>query len=107
MNSIKPFKDSFTKQQKKEWKLSQNTRKVYEDLYKSSDPDDTASDTYVALIIKSVFAVEKERTHANGIWVQSVLEIIFDEKHLSTKIDSDIIETWTDAITNMKMVNTD
>ena len=43
----------------KEWKLSQNTRKVYEDLYKSSDPDDTTSDTYVALIIKSVFAVKK------------------------------------------------
>ena len=91
----------------KEWKLSQNTRKVYEDLYKSSDPDDASSDTYVALIIKTVFAVEKERTHANGVWVQSVLEIIFDEKHLFTKIDSDIIETWTDVITDTEMVNTD
>ncbi|CAI2186109.1 1344_t:CDS:2, partial [Funneliformis geosporum] len=54
------------------------------------DSEDTQADTYISLIIKSVFTVDKERTQLNGIWVQSVLEIIFDEKHLSSIIDSDV-----------------
>ena len=44
-------------------------KKVHEDLYKQSDPN----------------------VKENGIWVQSVLEVIFDEEHLSTKIDMDIL----------------
>ncbi|CAI2196238.1 17078_t:CDS:2, partial [Funneliformis geosporum] len=39
----------------------------------------------------------------DAVWVQSVLEIIFDEKHLSAKIDSDVIENWTEVITDTKM----
>jgi hypothetical protein len=80
---------------------------VYEDLYKSSDGDNENADTYLTLIIKSTFAAEKERTTPNGIWVQSVLEAIFDVEHLSTKIDTDVVSTWTDSITDTEMVNID
>jgi hypothetical protein len=91
----------------KEWKQDPKTRKVYEDLYKPSDGEDEEADTYLTLIIKSVFVAEKERTASNGIWVQSVLETIFDVNHLSTKVDTDIVDNWTDAITDTEMVNTD
>ncbi|RGB31575.1 hypothetical protein C1646_817224 [Rhizophagus diaphanus] len=70
--------------------VSKNVQQVYEDLYKPSNSDDLSSDTYITLIIKSVFASEKERTNENAIWAQSVLEVIFDEDHLSSKIDVDI-----------------
>jgi len=53
----------------KEWKQNKNTQKVYEDLYKSSNPEDKKADTYIALIIKSIFIAKKERTASNGIWV--------------------------------------
>src|SRR5215475_7869582 len=85
MNCIKPFKDNFTKQQMKEWKQDKNSRKVYQDLYNPSNLDDNNSDTYVSLIIKSVFTFKKERTSQNARWVQPVLETIFDVKHLSPK----------------------
>ncbi|EXX74843.1 uncharacterized protein OCT59_005057 [Rhizophagus irregularis] len=68
---------------------------VYEDLYKSSDAENEDADTYLTLIIKSVFTSEKERTASNGVWVQSVLETIFDINHLSAKIDTDVVDTWT------------
>ncbi|CAG8460257.1 3937_t:CDS:2, partial [Funneliformis caledonium] len=58
------------------------------DLYKSSNPEDKKADTYIALIIKSVFTAKKKRTASNSIWVQSVIETIFDKKYLSIKIDS-------------------
>ena len=51
------------------------------------------------LIIKSVFNNE-EVTTENVVWTQSVLEAIFDVDHLSTKIDGDIIETWSKIIKN-------
>jgi len=105
VNRIKPFKDSFSKQQMRDWKQNANTRSVYNDLYKPADPKDASSDTYITLIIRSVFAAEKERTTSNAVWVQSVLEAIFDEKHLSTKIDAEVVETWTGAITDTEMVS--
>ena len=75
----------------KEWKGLENVKKVYEDLYKPSDPNDPNSDTYITLIIKSVFSSENKRTKQNAIWVQSVLEAIFDEQHLSPKIDTEVL----------------
>ena len=69
---------------------SQNVKKVHDELYSKSDPDDPDSDTYMILIIKSVFLSENERTKQNAIWVQSVLEAIFDEQHLSLKIDTEV-----------------
>jgi len=81
------------------WKESESVRKVYEDLYMPSDPDDPSSDTYIALIIKSVFTSEKERTQANAIWTQSVLEGIFDQENHSSKIDSETIDSWTENLT--------
>ncbi|CAG8444196.1 7509_t:CDS:2 [Funneliformis caledonium] len=47
-----------------------NRIKLFGDNY-----NDPSSDTYIALIIKSVFP-EKERTPANALWVQLVLETI-------------------------------
>ncbi|CAG8691529.1 2687_t:CDS:2 [Funneliformis caledonium] len=43
--------------------------------------------------INSAASTEKERMALNSIWVQSVIKTIFDEKHLSIKIDSEVIET--------------
>ena len=105
VNRIKPFKDSYTKQQMKDWKQSENVRKVYKDLYKPIDPDDVNGETYISLIIKSIFTTTKEQTQQNGVWVQSVLESIFDERHLSAKIDSEVVDNWTETITDTEMVN--
>ena len=46
-------------------------------------------------------------TIKNATWAQSVLEAIFDENHLSPKIDVDIVETWIEALadTEMDLVN--
>lgn len=87
----------------REWKTSEEVKKVHEDLYLISDPDDPTSDTFLTVIIKNVFPTEKERTNKNAKWAQSVLEAIFDENYLSTKIDADIVETWTDALTDTEM----
>ena len=80
--------------------MNEDVQKVHDDLYASSNPSDQSSDTYIALIIKSVFTSENERTNANVIWTQSVLEVIFDQNHISTKIDADIVETWTKTVTD-------
>ncbi|EXX56363.1 hypothetical protein RirG_216900 [Rhizophagus irregularis DAOM 197198w] len=82
------------------WKASKNVQQVHEDLYKPSDSNDPSSDTYISLIIKSVFASDKERTNENAIWIQLVLEVIFDKKHLSSKIDANIVDSWTGNITD-------
>ena len=37
----------------KEWKQSDNVKKVHEDLYNPSDPNDPSSEQYIALIVKS------------------------------------------------------
>ncbi|PKY60177.1 hypothetical protein RhiirA4_483580 [Rhizophagus irregularis] len=39
-----------------------NMQKVYKDLYKSSDTENEKTDTYLTLIIKSIFMSEKEHT---------------------------------------------
>ena len=83
----------------KAWKSSDEVNKVHDDLYNPNDPSDNASETYLMLIIKSVFNNE-EVTTENVVWTQSVLEAIFDVDHLSTKIDGDIIETWSKIIKN-------
>ena len=81
----------------KAWKTSKEVKLVYGNLYRSV-PDDPSSDTYLALIIRSVFPSEKEITQENAVWTQSVLESIFDVEYLSTKIDNDVIESWKNAI---------
>ena len=97
-NRIKPFGDNFSKEEIKAWKTSKEVNAVYDDLYSPSVPDDPSSDTYAALIIRSVFPSEKEITQENAVWTQSVLESIFDVEYLSTKIDNDVIESWKNAI---------
>jgi len=97
-NRIKPFGDNLDKEEIKAWKISKEVKAVYDDLYSPSVPDDPSSDTYAALIIRSVFPSEKEITQENAVWTQSVLESIFDVEYLSTKIDNDVIESWKNAI---------
>ena len=75
-----------------EWKTSEEAKTVHKELYDLSDPDDPRSDTLLTVIIKSVFS-DKELTNENARWAQSVLKTIFDIKHLSPKIDADIIES--------------
>jgi hypothetical protein len=77
----------------REWKASEEMQKVHKSLYQPSDPNDPESDTFLALIIKTVFPSEKERTIKNASWSQSVLVAIFNENHLSPKINVDIVET--------------
>ncbi len=84
----------------KEWKTLENVKKVHDDIYSKSDPYDPDSDTYMTLIIKSVFSSENERTKQNAIWVQSVLEAIFDEQHLSPKIDTEVLGSWIETLTD-------
>lgn len=79
---------------------------MHDELYLPSVPDDPASDTYLAVIIKGVFTSEKERTNENATWAQAVLEAIFDEKHLLTKIDVEIVESWTKTLSDTEMVCT-
>ena len=81
----------------KVWKSSDEAKSVHDDLYRTSDPDDETSDTYLTLIIKSVFA-EKELSQKNAVWVQAVLETIFDVEHISPKNDTDVVDAWVDAI---------
>jgi hypothetical protein len=97
-NRIKPFGDNLSKEEIKAWKTSKEVKAVYDDLYSPSVPDDPSSDTYAALIIRSVFPSDKEVTQENAVWTQSVLESIFDVEYLSTKIDNDVIESWKNAI---------
>ena len=77
----------------REWKKSAEVQKVHDDLYSPNNPDDPSSDTYISLIIQSVFTSENDRTNENEVWAQSVIQAIFDERHLSTKIDAEIIQT--------------
>ncbi|CAG8612488.1 217_t:CDS:2 [Funneliformis caledonium] len=70
---------------------------MYEDSKKVSD--DLSSDIYITLIIKSIFP-EKERTPANTLWVQSVLETIFDEKYKSPKIKNEAVDSWIYMLTD-------
>ena len=66
------------KEEIKAWKTSKEVKVVYDNLYSPSVPDDPSSDTYAALIIRSVFPSDKEVTQENAVWTQSVLESIFD-----------------------------
>jgi hypothetical protein len=88
----------------RQWKSSSAVRAAHDNLYDNINPDDNTSETYIAAIIKTVFASEKERTNANAMWCQAVLEAIFDEKHLQSKIDADIVESWTKTLSDTEMV---
>ncbi|RIA80694.1 hypothetical protein C1645_838252 [Glomus cerebriforme] len=103
INCLKPFEYIWNKLKIKEWKQSKTTRQAHHDLYSRSDPEDDNSDTYITLIIKSVFTADKEHTDANAMWTQVVLESIFDKNHFSMKIDSEVVETWTDTITDLDL----
>lgn len=94
--NIQPFADSYTKDQMKAWKARANVRKVYEDLYSPTDPNNAESDTYLAVIIRSVFG--KECSASDALWTQAVLESIFDTEYLSSKIEGEIIEKWTESL---------
>ena len=94
---IQPFSDEFSKEKIKAWKERLDVRQVYNDLYKPIDPNNPGSDTYAAVIVRSVFA-EKECTMLNATWTQAVLESIFDTEHLSTKIDNEIVEKWMERL---------
>jgi hypothetical protein len=85
----------------RDWKNSEDTRLVHEDLYKLSVPDDESSDTYLVIIIKSAFS-EKELTDKNAVWAQAVIESIFDVEHLLSKINTDVVDAWVDAITSWR-----
>jgi len=74
--------------------MQENVKRAYGDLYSAVDPDDANSDFYISLIIKNVFVSNEEQTDKNAIWTQAILEMIFDEEYLSTKIDSDSIDAW-------------
>ena len=97
VNRLQPFKDNWKKDEIKKWKEDERTKDVYEDLYNRIDPEDPQSDTYVAKIIKETFA-KNEQTELNSLWTQAVLEIIFDPEHLSTKLDTDIIDKRFDML---------
>jgi hypothetical protein len=103
VSKIRPFKDSYSKEMMKEWKSSEAVRAVHEDLYAPSNPDDPSSDTYLSLIIQSTFT-PKERTKENAFWAQSVLEAIFDEDYLDSKIDAEVVDKWNKNL-NLVMIN--
>ena len=93
-----------------EWKTSEEAKTVHKELYDLVDPDDPRSNTLLTVIIKAVF-FDKELTNENARWAQSVVKTIFDTNHLSPKIDADIIESWTEVLTDtvtdteMELVN--
>ena len=108
INQIKPFDENFTRDQMKSWKNQENVKKVYDDLYFAADSNDPDSDTFLTLIIKNVFVSEKEQTRKNAVWIQAILEIIFDEHYLSPKIDSDTVDGWYEKLIAMlgnKVIN--
>lgn len=74
--------------------MQENVRKAYDDLYSAMEPDNPESEICITLIIKNVFVSDEEQTDKNAIWTQAILEMIFDEEYLSTKIDSDSIDSW-------------
>ncbi|CAG8660818.1 13953_t:CDS:2 [Funneliformis caledonium] len=76
LNTNRVKKDGFSNKQIRMWKGSESIRKFYENLYIPSNPDDPSSDTYITLIIKSIFTSEKERTQTNAIWTQSTENLI-------------------------------
>jgi hypothetical protein len=81
----------------RKWKSSEAVRKVHEELYNPSNPDDPSSDTYLSSIIQATFT-PKERIKENAIWAQSVLEAIFDEDYLDSKIDAEVVEKWNKSL---------
>lgn len=97
ISKLRPFKDSYNKEMMRKWKTSEAVRKVHEELYSPSKPDDESSDTYLALIIQATFTM-KERTKENALWAQSVLEAIFDEDYLDSKIDAEVVEKWNKSL---------
>ena len=88
----------------REWKASKEVQKVHKSLYQPSDPNNPESDTFLAVIIKTVFPSEKKHTIKNTTWAQSVLKAIFDKNHLSPKIDVDIVETWIEALADTEVL---
>ena len=98
VNQIKLFSEKDSKAQMLEWK--KNSKKVYNDLYNPCDPDDLNSEIFLSLIIKYVFVSDDERTQANAVWTQAVLETIFDEEYLFPKIDTNYVNTWIQKLSN-------
>ena len=91
ISKLRPFKDSYNKEMMRKWKTSEAVRKVHDELYAPSNPDDPSSDTYLAVIIQATF-IKKECTKENAFWSQSVIEAIFDVNYLDSKIDAEVIE---------------
>jgi hypothetical protein len=94
ISRLKPYDDNYSREQMRNWKMQENVKKAYDDLYSAIEPDNPESEICITLIIKSVFVSDEEQTDKNAIWTQAILEMIFDEEYLSTKIDSDSIDSW-------------
>ena len=62
MNCIKPFEDNYSKKQMKEWKRSNSVKKVHKDLYIWVNEDDPSFDTYIAVIIRTIFLDKNEHS---------------------------------------------
>src|SRR5947208_1488890 len=82
------------------WKNQENVKKVHDDLYTPTDPNDSSSETYITKIIRTIFP-DKDRTKYNAIWAQSVFKSIFDVKYLSLKVNAEIVNSWIETLTDV------
>src|ERR1700752_4179699 len=84
--------------------MEKNYKKAYNDLYNPCDLDNPNSEIFLSLIIKYVFVSNDECTNANAVWIQAVLETIFDEDYISPKIDADYVDMWIQKLSNNENV---
>jgi Fe2+ transport system protein B len=94
IDQITSYDENFSRDEMKRWKISDCVKKAHDDLYSPVSSNSESSETYLSLIFKRVFVSEEEQTKKNAIWYQAILEIIFDESSLSSKIDNDTIDKW-------------
>ncbi|CAI2187798.1 13126_t:CDS:2 [Funneliformis geosporum] len=101
INQLQPFKEKWRKDEIKNWKNNSKIRIAYNELYNHIDSQDQESDTYIAKFIKKMFA-RNDRTELNALWIQAVLEIIFDPEYLSTKLDTKAVDKRFEMLKNEK-----
>jgi hypothetical protein len=101
VDQLEPYDDNCSREKMKRWKTGELARKAHENLYGPVGSKNENSETYLFLIIKKVFVSEDEQTNKNAIWCQAILEIIFDESNLSSKIDNDNVDKWYSKLTKV------